>query len=80
MFYRCVSNQVTYTVRLPPKDDLMFPYISRELIEELDKRFPDRSPAYDETHTALMWRGGQRSVVEMIKQLHEDQLSSDLGE
>lgn len=80
MFYRCVSNQVTYTVRLPPKDDLMFPYISKELVEELDKRFPDRSPAYNEAHTTLMWRGGQRSVVEMIKQLHEDQLSSDLGE
>lgn len=69
-----------HLVRLPPKDDLMFPYISKELVEELDKRFPDRSPTYDETHTALMWRGGQRSVVEMIKQLHEDQLSSDLGE
>jgi hypothetical protein len=58
----------------------MFPFISKELVEELNKRFPDLSPSIDETHTQLMWRGGQRSVVEMIIQLHEDQLSSDLGE
>ena len=58
----------------------MFPYISNELIDELNVRFPKKSPLEDEDHSQLMWRGGQRSVVELLNQIHEDQLASHLGE
>ena len=58
----------------------MFPYTSEELLKQLDERFPDKSPSIDETYDALMWRGGQRSVVDFLNQIHEDQLASKLGE
>lgn len=58
----------------------MFPLVTKELLEELDTRFPDRSPQPDEDYPGLRWRGGQRSVVEFLKQIHEDQIASQLGE
>jgi hypothetical protein len=58
----------------------MFPYITNELIEELNVRFPDKSPTENEDYSQLMWRGGQRSVVDFLLQIHEDQMASQLGE
>ncbi len=58
----------------------MFPYISNELIEELNVRFPDKSPTENEELAQLMWRGGQRSVVDFLIQAHEDQMASQIGE
>lgn len=58
----------------------MFPHISNELIEELNKRFPVKSPEFSESHPELMWRGGQRSVVDFLETIYEEQTSSQLGE
>ena len=58
----------------------MFPYITNEVIEELNVRFPDKSPTVNEDYAQLMWRGGQRSVVDFLIQIHEDQMASQLGE
>ena len=62
------------------EDYRMFPLISKELIDELNRRFPDKSPTLDEAERALMWRGGQRSVVEFLIKTFEDQERSRLGE
>lgn len=58
----------------------MFPYISKELLDELNSRFRVKSPQYLEKHDILMWRGGQRSVVDFIQTLYEEQEASKLGE
>ena len=58
----------------------MFPHVSKELLTELDNRFPDRAPQLSEDYSTLRWRGGQRSVIEFLKQIHEDQIASQLGE
>jgi len=58
----------------------MFPLITNELIEELKVRFPNKSPSKSEEYSQLMWRGGQRSVVDFLIQIHEDQMASQLGE
>jgi len=62
------------------EDYRMFPLISKELIDELNRRFPDKSPTLEEAERALMWRGGQRSVVEFLIKTFEDQERSRLGE
>ena len=62
------------------EDYRMFPLISKELIDELNRRFPDKSPTLEETDRALMWRGGQRSVVEFLIKTFADQERSRLGE
>ena len=58
----------------------MFPHVSNELIDELNKRFPDKSPSLDENYQELMWRGGQRSIIDFLNTIHEDQLASSLGD
>ena len=42
------------------------------LIDELDETFPEESPSRTESIEDLMWRGGQRNVVNWIKQRIED--------
>jgi hypothetical protein len=56
----------------------MFPYVSEELLNELEERFPNQSPQLDETHQHLMWRGGQRSVVEFLRKQFEEQSKRQL--
>jgi len=56
----------------------MFPYVSEELLNELESRFPNNAPQIDETHTQLMWRGGQRSVVEFLRGQFEEQSKRQL--
>lgn len=58
----------------------MFPLVTNELIQELEERYPEQSPQKDESKDALMWRGGERSVVAFLKMINEDQASSQLGE
>lgn len=43
------------------------------LLEELEQQFPERSPYLNETYPGLMWRGGQRAVVNWIRsRIQED--------
>jgi len=42
------------------------------LLAELEETFPEESPGRTESYEDLMWRGGQRSVVNWIKQRIED--------
>ena len=58
----------------------MFPLIPKDLIIELNRRFPNQSPQNGETHTDLVWRGGQRSVIEFLNNMFEEQEASRLGE
>lgn len=62
------------------EDSTMFPLVSNELIKELEERYPEKSPRPDERYEDLMWRGGQRQVVNFLKMINEDQASSQLGE
>lgn len=44
-----------------------------DLLEELDERFPEQSPQLHEGQDLLMWRGGERNVVNWIRsRLQED--------
>ena len=58
----------------------MFPLIPKDLIIELNRRFPNQSTHNGETHTDLVWRGGQRSVIEFLNNMFEEQEASRLGE
>lgn len=43
------------------------PTYSADLIEALDKQYPLRNPDVNDTEKQIMYRAGQRSVVEMLK-------------
>lgn len=54
-------------------DTDQFPYtaVSKELLDALDSIFPQRSPARGESHDDLMFRGGERSVVDFLHAQYE---------
>lgn len=56
-----------------------FPYVSPELLEELKKRFPERSPQIGESHNDLLWRGGQCSVIALLESKFKDQAPKNRG-
>ena len=56
----------------------MFPIISEELLIELDDLFPNESAKPDDTINQLMYRGGQRSVVEFLKGKFSEQTERQL--
>tara|TARA_B100000963_G_scaffold285862_1_gene254835 strand:+ start:1317 stop:1493 length:177 start_codon:yes stop_codon:yes gene_type:complete len=58
----------------------MLPLIPKDLLDELNQRFPNQSPQIGETHQDLIWRGGQRSVIEFLNKVFEEQDASRLGE
>jgi hypothetical protein len=58
----------------------MLPLIPKDLLDELNRRFPNQSPLIGETHQDLIWRGGQRSVIDFLNITFEEQDASRLGE
>lgn len=46
--------------------------VIRELIEYLDIYYPDKLPMGDLNTNQLSFLQGQRSVIDRIKQIHED--------
>ncbi len=58
----------------------MLPLIPKDLLDELNRRFPNQSSQNGETHNDLIWRGGQRSVIEFLNKVFEEQDASRLGE
>lgn len=48
-------------------DNNKFPNISKELLDELEKRFPDRLPEAHTTHENYLLKQGQVSVVRLLR-------------
>ncbi len=49
------------------------PPIPKDLLEHLEKAYPERSPTVDETEAKLRFRGGQTSVVRALRAVFEEQ-------
>lgn len=48
-------------------DNNKFPVVSKELLEELEKRFPDRMPDIPQDHGAYLMRQGRTEVVRFLR-------------
>ena len=55
---------------MDPED---FPIVPKRLLEALEERYPHRSPQADEPFPHLMWRGGQRDVITLLRAMHDEQ-------
>lgn len=58
---------------------MRFPPIDSELLAALEALFPHRSPDKSETAADLMFRGGQRQVVDFLKSKFEEQQAGSEG-
>jgi hypothetical protein len=63
----------------PLKDNSMvddqdrFPHIPKDLVEALDKRFPERTPSLNTSLDEIRWKGGERAVVRFLLEQYSRQ-------
>ena len=50
--------------------------IPKGLLDDLNKRFPDRCPDISWTDREVWFKAGQRSVIEFLNSAHERQVES----
>ena len=59
---------------LDPAPQVSVGYTAESLLRDLEASFPHRSPDINESIEQLMWRGGQRSVVDWVQQRLEQEV------
>ena len=52
---------------------MKIPTYAIDLIEELDKSYPNKHPNLSDTEREVWFKAGQRSVVDTLKSIAEDQ-------
>ena len=59
-------------------DEIVLPALSQDLINKLDKLFPDKGPLLTDTEREVWYKVGQRSVINYLQQTYDDQLEQDI--
>ena len=59
-------------------DEIVLPALSQELINKLDKLFPDKCPLLTDTEREVWYKVGQRSVINYLQQTYDDQLQDNI--
>ena len=59
-------------------DEIILPALSQDLINKLDKLFPDKCPLLTDTEREVWYKVGQRSVINYLQQTYDDQLEQDI--
>lgn len=54
-------------------EEPQFPLIPASLIEALDKLYPNRSPQLTWSDREIWWKGGQRQVVDFLREQYDRQ-------
>jgi len=54
------------------------PFISNELIEFLDKSYPERCPEKSWSDREIWFKAGERNLVRRLIQMHADQIERDI--
>ena len=60
------------------QDEIVLPALSQDLINKLDKLFPDKCPLLTDTEREVRYKVGQRSVINYLQQTYDDQLEQDI--
>lgn len=60
-------------------DEDTLPHIPKELLDFLNKRFPERTPGLNDTLDQIRFESGQREVVRFLNKLFDDQNSNLLS-
>ena len=59
-------------------DEIVLPALSQELINKLDKLFPDKCPLLTDDDRLVWFKVGQRSVINYLQQIYDEQLQDNI--
>ena len=58
--------------------EIVLPALSQDLINKLDKLFPDKCPLLTDSDREIWYKVGQRSVINYLQQTYDDQLQDNI--
>lgn len=59
-------------------DELVLPALSKDLIDKLDKLYPDKCPLLTDDDRMVWFKVGQRSVINYLQQIYDEQLQDNI--
>jgi hypothetical protein len=59
-------------------EELVLPTLSKDLIDKLDKLYPDKCPLLTDDDRMVWFKVGQRSVINYLQQIYDEQLQDNI--
>ena len=59
-------------------EEIVLPALSKELIDKLDKLYPDKCPLLTDDDRLVWFKVGQRSVINYLQQIYDEQLQDNI--
>jgi hypothetical protein len=59
-------------------DEIVLPALSKDLIDKLDKLYPDKCPLLTDDDRMIWFKSGQRSVINYLQQIYDEQLQDNI--
>ena len=59
-------------------DVIVLPALSQDLINKLDKLYPDKCPLLTDDDRMVWFKVGQRSVINYLQQIYDEQLQDNI--
>jgi len=60
------------------KEEIVLPTLSKNLIDKLDKLFPDKCADLTDDDRMVWYKSGQRSVINYLRQIYDEQLQDNI--
>jgi hypothetical protein len=59
-------------------EEIVLPILSKDLIDKLDKLYPDKCPLLTDDDRMVWFKVGQRSVINYLQQIYDEQLQDNI--
>ena len=59
-------------------EEIVLPALSQDLINKLDKLYPDKCPLLTDDDRMVWFKVGQRSVINYLQQIYDEQLQDNI--
>ena len=59
-------------------EEIALPTLSKDLIDKLDKLYPDKCPLLTDDDRMVWFKVGQRSVINYLQQIYDEQLQDNI--
>ena len=59
-------------------EEIVLPALSKDLIDKLDKLYPDKCPLLTDDDRMVWFKVGQRSVINYLQQIYDEQLQENI--
>jgi hypothetical protein len=60
------------------QEEIVLPTLSKDLIDKLDKLYPDKCPLLTDDDRMVWFKVGQRSVINYLQQIYDEQLQDNI--